>query len=65
MGPLSNVLNKKGICQEIDFKRSDYLKCSIRHTNQSRYSARLVGLLALASMVRATSDHRFSIGYLS
>jgi len=35
MGPLSNALNKAGICQEIDFKRSDYLECSMRHTNHS------------------------------
>jgi len=25
MGPLSNALNKAGICQQIDFKRSDYV----------------------------------------
>ena len=35
MGPLSSALNKAGICQEIDFKRSDYLECSMRHTNRS------------------------------
>ena len=35
MGSFSNALNKAGICQEIDFKSSDYLECSIRHTNHS------------------------------
>jgi len=30
-----------------------------------RNSARLVGWLALASMVRVTSDHMFSIGFIS
>ena len=35
MGQLSDALNKVGICQEIDFKRSDYLECSTSHTNQS------------------------------
>ena len=35
MEPLSNALNKAGICQEIDFKRSDYLECSMRaHESQ-------------------------------
>jgi len=96
--PLSTALNIAGNCQEIDFKRFDYLECSIRHTNHSsifgrtstgiiqrlystrhavnqvwrgrachtsmtacRNSARLVGWLALASMVRVTSYHMFSI----
>ena len=35
MGRLSNALNKAGICQEIDFKRFDYLEYSIRHRNHS------------------------------
>ena len=35
MGPLSNALNKAGICQKIDFKRSHCLECSLRHTNHS------------------------------
>ena len=33
MKPLSNALNKAGICQGIDFKRYDYLECSMSHTN--------------------------------
>jgi len=94
MGPLSNALNKAGICQKIDFKRSDGLECSMRHTNHNsifgmtttdivqslypirvamhqrsktacRNSARLVGWLTLASMVRVTSDHMFSIRFIS
>ena len=35
MGLLSKALNKAGICQEIYFKRSDYLECSVRDTNHS------------------------------
>jgi hypothetical protein len=35
LGALSNALNKAGICQEIDFKRSEYLDWSMRHTNHS------------------------------
>ena len=103
MESLSKALNKAGICQEIDFKRSDYSdECSVRHTNHSSIwpprasyrdctrrgkltirvarvwrgracnvlmtgccnSARLVGSLALASMVRVTSDHKFSIAFI-
>jgi len=35
IGSLANALNKAGISQEIDFKRSDYLECSMRDTNHS------------------------------
>ena len=105
VGQLSNALNKAGIFQEIDFKRSYYLGCSMRHTNhssifgmtttgteQSLYSSRdavnqgcqglkgkslscindclsqfrqISRLVALVSMVRVTSDHMFSIGFIS
>ena len=35
MEPLSNALNKAGIYQKIDLKRSDYLEYSRRQTNHS------------------------------
>ena len=35
IGPLSNALNKAGLSQEIAFKGSDCLECSMRHTNHS------------------------------
>ena len=35
MWPLCNAFNKAGFCQEIDFKRSECLDCSIRYTNHS------------------------------
>ena len=35
MGPLSNALNKAGLCQEIAFKRSNCLECSMKQTNHS------------------------------
>jgi len=57
MEPLSNALNKAGIYQKIDLKRSDYLEYSRRQTNHSS----IFGITTMASHRACTRQGMLSL----